>query len=146
MYPEKSSAYRAMLARCYFELDEYGTAARHYEHLLTHFPRPDFFSEVSKETLYKTLAECQSRAGSAELALKTLQRYADEYQSQSGIFSRMAAEHTKRGEYKQAYECIEREKERSPELKEDWKVNTILALGEHVPDLVESGSSRGVAS
>jgi tetratricopeptide (TPR) repeat protein len=126
--PNISPVYRAMLAKCYFATDHFHDAAKEYEVVVN--------SDVGSLTggmlgrLHKSLALSYLRAGSLGDSERALRQWIKRFPGNSGPYLMLAEVQSKQTKFEDLVETIREASERTPELDADWKLSSLLALGE----------------
>jgi tetratricopeptide (TPR) repeat protein len=126
--PEPPAHYRALLARCLTLTGRARDAAEHYEMLLN----CDIIAGTPalKRLAYEAAASAYQESGEHGKAADVLDAWAKDFPSQKGIYLHLAELLAKTAEFDAIPHYLREEAARDPELDRDWKVSTLLALGE----------------
>lgn len=131
------SPYRWILARACFSLGHFHEAASHYhnvleslaDHVALHEPyltlRP-----FLRRTAFESLAECYRHAEETAKVITTLEQFAEEYRDEKGVYLQIAELQAQQSNYDRILQSIRREQDRSPDVDQDWRISSLIALGE----------------
>ena len=126
--PQHSTLYLPMLARLYYAEGDFSNAARTYQtSLQDEMFRDDRWRRVRLYTFF-ALAHAYESSGEYDQAVTTLYQCADEFKTEPGILLRAAELEAKLTHYDAVIPCLENEKQRNPNVGEDWRESTLLAL------------------
>ena len=120
--------YAPLLARSYFAKGEFTTAAEWYGHMAGLAEQAGGAADIRRLSL-EAVAKCYELAGLFQEAIDALDKCGREFPSQSGLHTRMAMLFARMGKFDKIPECLRAEQQRNPEIGEDWRNSTILALG-----------------
>ena len=123
--PELSPAYGPILARCYFSTRRFHDAAGIYEQALT-----DCEKDGIRRWIYESLKIIYQESHLPEKAIALLERWAAEFPEEKGLYMQVAELHAQVANLEAVPISLRKEVERNPEADRDWRITTMLALGE----------------
>jgi hypothetical protein len=126
---ELKSLYAPLLARSYFAKGEFTTAAELYGYVANVVEKGEGEVASIRRLSLEAVAKCYEMAALLQEAVNALDECAREFPSQRGLHTRMAMLFARMGNFEQVADCLRAEQQRNPEVGEDWKDSTILALG-----------------
>jgi len=126
--PTLPSVYRAMLGRCHFCTGHFSEAAKQYELLL----KTDIGTALAhlKPNIYESMAVCFQREGDLPKAERTLERCVAEFPRKKEIYLKLAEVQAQLSKFDAVPLTVRLALEHAPELDSDWRLSSLLALGE----------------
>jgi tetratricopeptide (TPR) repeat protein len=126
-----TAPYEAALARCYFALYRFRDAARQYEQILEgNLPEP--WSSLSIH-IYGAAATSYLRAEDPTGAIRALQRCSLNFPTHADVYLRTAKLQAEQTDFEGVRGTLREAAEAVSGFDEDWRVSTLLALGELPP-------------
>jgi tetratricopeptide (TPR) repeat protein len=123
-----TAPYQAVLARCYFSLGRFRDAAQQYEEILEgNLPEP--WSSLSLH-IYRAAATSYVRAGDPTRAIGTLQSCSLKFPTHAELYLRIAELQARQTDFGGVRGTLREATEAISGFDEDWRVSTLLALGE----------------
>jgi tetratricopeptide (TPR) repeat protein len=123
--PELSPLYGPMLARCYFSTGRLHDAAVIYEQALTEWAKGGI-----RQWIYESLKMIYQESHLPEKAIALLERWAAEFPDEKGLYMQIAELQAQVANLEAVPISLRKEVERNPEADRDWRITTLLALGE----------------
>lgn len=123
--PKLSRLYGPMLARCYFLTGRLYDAVMIYEKSLT-----EWTADVIRRRIYESLRFVYRESHLPEKTIELLERWAGEFPDEKGIHMQIAELQAQLGNLEAVPLSLRKEVDRNPEADRDWRITTLLALGE----------------
>jgi tetratricopeptide (TPR) repeat protein len=120
--------YHAVLARCYFSIGRFREAATQYARVLN--SQLVTLPPVLRKPFYRSLTAAYRAGGEVEKAIGTLEQLARDLPEEKGIYLQVAELQAEMADFDSMLIAIRKEEERNPEVNRDWRVTSLLALGE----------------
>jgi tetratricopeptide (TPR) repeat protein len=127
--PKLSPLYGPMLARCYFSTGRLHDAAVIYEQALTEWAM-DGIRQGIRQWIYESLRTIYQESRLPEKTIELLERWAAEFPDEKGIHMQIAELQAQLANMEAVPISVRKEVERNPEADRDWRITTLLALGE----------------
>jgi tetratricopeptide (TPR) repeat protein len=128
--PAFEPVYRPMMARCQFAIGNFVGAAESYRMLLNQ--EGNGILRSIKFQIYLAIAKCYELSGNNPSAIAMLERCSSEFPQRKGVYLRLAFLLTKQVNYSAIPELLRKEMSVDPNIGEEWRVSTILALSEQL--------------
>jgi tetratricopeptide (TPR) repeat protein len=125
--------YAPLLARSYFEKGEFITAAQWYEDIAKFVGTTAGLVADIRRLALEAAVRCYELAERFQEAVDVLEKCVREFPTQTGLHTRIAMLLTRMGRFEQVADSLRAEQERNPNIGEDWRDSTILALGSISP-------------
>jgi len=122
------AVYRAVLARCHSSLGRFREAAAQYAKVLS--SQLVTLVPFLKKPVYKALTSVYRAGGELQEAINTLEQWAQDFPEEKGIYLQVAELKAEMGDFDSVLIAIRNEEERNPEADRDWRVTSLLALGD----------------
>jgi hypothetical protein len=121
--------YTPLLARCYFAKGEFVSAGERYMYVAGLMEKVDGEAVSFRRLTLEAVAKCYELAERLPEAIDALKKCAQEFPTHIGLHTRMAMLFARMGKFGEITECLRAEQQRNPQVGEDWRDSTILALG-----------------
>jgi tetratricopeptide (TPR) repeat protein len=127
-------SYRAAWGKCHFLRKDYLSAAKQFDWLLAcGCGLPHEMEVLVRAKLYLNAAECYSKGGDTEAAIRRLEECAQEFPRTRGLWLKLAGLYLSSPldlDLQKVQECLRKEEEIDPAFGEDPLASIALALGE----------------